>query len=357
MNKIAKLIPFIVFALTVTLFASSFFLQRNFMTDFDENDHLAAGYLMHKGRRLYKDIFTHHFPFPYYWTFFFTPFWGDTASRAVGVFRLGLLVLYLISFSTVFLCLKNRKSKYALSLWMAIFSLFFTLYYGQAILSETFSAIAIVSIFWLTLPVLLKWEKFDLPKIIISTFFAFIGAWSQPLLFFLFIIPTIMAPKNHRLKAILLSFAVNAAPLLYFLFLNQLQPFLEQAIWFNFAIYSKYYVGLDDRYSTTPLLQNLLPFLENEFHLFTHLSNPLQFSQFFLHLSFIILAGIIIKTKNVKNILILLFLLAASRIREIKIVTGELFNFGIFPFLAIASASFSLLMTLIFPKKGQWRYC
>lgn len=347
--KILRLIPISVFAFATCLFVLSFFLQRHFMTDIDERDHLTAGYLMHEGKQLYKDIFTHHFPFPYYWTFLFTPFWGKTASRAVSVFRLSLLVLYLIAFLIILLCLKNKKSKYAFSLWIGIFSLFFTLYHGQLVLSETFSAIAIISIFWLTLPVMLNWEKFDFFKISASLFFAFIGFWTQPFLAFLFLIPTIMAPKNYRLKIILFSFFLNIVPLLFFFLSKQLASFWEQGIWFNFAVYSKYYTELDN--SSLDLFKIPLLFLENQLHLLTHFSNPLEFSQFFVSLSFLFIAAIIIKTRNVKNILAFLLLFVSSHVREVKIFTGQLFNFGIFPFLAIASASFCQLMVLLLPKK------
>jgi hypothetical protein len=351
MKKIQKFIPYLVFALAISFFASSFFVQRNFMTDLDERDHLAAGYLMKEGRKLYKDIFSHHFPFPYYWTFLFTPLWGNTASRTVGVFRLSLLVFYLISFFTTFFCLKNKRSKYAFSFWILIFSLFLTLYHGQLLLSETFSVISIVCVFWLVLPVLLDWEEFDLKKIFSSIFFASIGFWTQPLLFPLFLIPIILSPKTHRLKTIFILLIINALPLLYFSFSGQLKAFLEQAIWFNFAIYFKYYNLGKDHYSNIPLLENLLHFWYNEINLLTQLFSPIQFSQFFLHLSYILLTVIVIKKRKMKHFLVFLLLFLASRIREIKIVTGLIFNFGIFPFMAIASAAFAQLAVHFYPKK------
>lgn len=311
------------------------------MTNIDENDHLIVAFLMQKGRLLYKDIFSHHFPFPYYWTYLFTPFWNqDSPSRTISIFRLSLLVLYLINFIFVFLTYKNQKSRYSFSFWIILLPFFFTLYHGNLVLSDTFAAIFIVSIFWIYIPVLIGWEVISKYSLYLSIILASAAFWTQPLLFFLSFIPLIFAPKNQKIKIFITTGIVNFLPLLFFLVNGQLNEFIKQGLWFNFAVYSKF-----NTYNTSNNGQwlDIIYFFKNQFYYLTHFFDTIQIFQFIVNISLIILFIKIIKTKNKKFIFCFLIFFFAVHIRESKTVPGLIFNFGIYPLMLISSSSLFIL--------------
>lgn len=326
------------FGFSLFFFGVIFYLIRSFMTNFDENDHLAVAFLMQKGRLLYKDIFSHHFPFPYYWTYIFTPLWKQgSPSRTISVFRLSVLILYLINFILVFFTYKNKKSQYAISFWIILFSLFFTLYHGNLILSETFAGVFIVSIFWIYLPIIIGWESISSYPLYLSVIFSSFAFWTQPLLFFLSFIPLILAPKNKKTKIFVSISIINFIPVLFFYFNGQFLDFFKQGVWFNFSVYPKFYVDIvpnGDKWWGT-----IVYFFRNQIFFLTHFFNKHQLFQFILNSGLVILLIKIIKTK--KSIFIISFLLIflAAHIRETKIVPGEPFNFGIYPLILISSSA------------------
>ncbi len=149
-----KHFPFIA---SILLFFLSFYINRLFMSNFDENDHLAVAFFMNSDRLLYKDIFSHHFPFPYYWTYIFTPLWNQNSpSQTLSIFRLSVLLLYLILFFSVYISYQNPKSRNSFSLFIIILSLVFPLYHGNLVLSETYMAVFVVSLFCLVAPIILR---------------------------------------------------------------------------------------------------------------------------------------------------------------------------------------------------------
>ncbi|MBP9818113.1 hypothetical protein KBC75_05215 [Candidatus Shapirobacteria bacterium] len=340
MVALKRFLPTVTFLVSIVIFSSLFYLERHFMTNFDENDHLAVAYFMSQGRLLYQDIFSHHFPFPYYWTYLFTPLWNFASpSQLISVFRLSALALYLINFFLVFLSFKNNRSRYSYSLWIFCLSTFFTLYHGNLVLSETYAAIFLSTVFWLSLPILLKWEKPSLFNHILLILFSSLAFWTQPLLVILFLIPYLLYPKKILVSSF--SFLVsNSVVLIHLYSSGQLPAFWQQGVWFNFFVYPKFFV--DD--------QNYLSFFSHELYLFTHFFNPLQIAQFVLHLSFIVLLASFLRQKQKLLAIVLILLFVASRIREVKIIPGIPFNFGIYPFLLISLGCFCLLVFMFYSR-------
>lgn len=321
------------------------------MTNFDENDHLAVGYFLNNGRLLYKDIFSHHFPLPYYWTYIFTPFWSETSpSRTIAVFRLAVLVMYLINFLLVYFSFKNRLSKYSYSLWVLLLATFFSLYHGNLVLSETFAAIFIGSIFWLAIPIVLKWEKPTWFSTALLILFSSAAFWTQPLLIGLSLLPIFLTPK-HKIKVFFTTIVINFIPLIIFYINGQFSEFWKQGVLFNFFVYPKFFV--DNLPPGNKLIHTILYFFQNEFYLFTHLGNFTQIFQFIIHLSLYFLAFKIVKIKKTLSILTLILIFIAVRVREVKIIPGAIFNFGIYPYLIIASSSF-ILSLFIFLKSRRF---
>ncbi|HUV71529.1 MAG TPA: hypothetical protein VMW25_00835 [Clostridia bacterium] len=354
---VKKYLPLLIFLISLSSFTFLFFIQRHFMTNFDEYDHLAAGFLMKNGWRLYRDIFSHHFPFPYYWIRLFTPFWKpETFARTISIFRMSLVVLYLFSFTSIFFGFKNKKSKVAFCLWIIILGIFASLYHGNLILSETFSALAIFSLFWLILPIILGWEKPSFYKSALGVIFSFVGFWTQPLLLILVLLPTLISPPQKKLRILTITLFVNFLPLIYFSISGQLKDFVEEGLWFNFRIYPRYYYELETVYSKSQPLQYLISFIKTESYLLTHFFDFHQSLQFIFNLSIILLAIKVFLKRSWQFSLAFLIILLSSRAREIKIIPGKIFNFGIFPFLTIASAS-SIILAINYYKKYKLFSC
>ncbi|MFA9289299.1 MAG: hypothetical protein ACEQSA_05475, partial [Weeksellaceae bacterium] len=342
------LLSWLGFGFVILGFSIVFYFIRLVMGNFDEYDHLAAGYLMKNGQLLYKDIFTHHFPLPYYWTLLFTPLWSENPSRTVSIFRLAVLGYYLASFTLIFATLKKISTKILFYIWIILISMIMVIYQGHLVLSETFAAIALMGVFWTSIPVAMGWEKLTKFHLFAQIIFASLALWTQPLYGILFVVPLILGfPKNLKM-VIFTSLIVNILPIFLLFLSGQFADFYEQTIWFNSAVYSKYYGTEFIR--GNHFVAIIQYFFQNEFKLLTSIQNPLQIFQFIVHLGLVGLFGYLIKTKQKLPILILGILLLVSRMREVKIITGEPFVFGIYPLILLALASTLILLYFIYKK-------
>lgn len=340
---------YLIFVASIFIFSCSFFVQRHFMTNTDEFDHLVSAFLMKNGYTLYKDLFSHHFPLPYYWTYLFSFFWPQSPSRVITIFRLEILALYLITFVLVYLSFKNIKSKISYSLWIILISTFFTLYHGNLVLSETFLAIFIMGSFWLVMPLVLGWEKYSNYKLKILALFASASFWTQPLTLPTFILPLIFSPRVIIKNVIKFLLLINTIPILFFAFSGQLKYFYEEAIWFNFIIYPKHFIG--NVPGGNGIIETFSYFVSNQIKLFTQFSTNHQLFQFILNVSVFILFGIFLKGKRTIPTLCIIIFFFLNRVREGKIVTGEPFNFGIYPYLLFGTGCFIILLTFLWKKK------
>jgi len=335
---------FLFFPLSLLFFAVIFYLIRHFMTNIDELDNIAAPFLMTQGKKFYLDLFNMHFPLPFYLAYFISPFWiNEDPSRAIAVFRLSLLLVYFISFLLVFLSFKNKKIRAVFSFWLILIALLAPLYHGNLYVSETFTTIFIASIFWIVAPIVLDLEKFSNYHLWLLTLFASLAFWTQPLLASLFILPLFFIKKSQFLKFIIYSLSLNIIPLIYLTANNQFTDFFQQTIIFNSQIYSRFFPEQVNNYSM--FYQNIIIFFKNEFYFFTNFYKTTSIFQFIAHLTFIIFLIVVISQKKLKYLLAIILIFIASRSREIKIIPGQIYNFAIFPFLSISTASIFLLTT------------
>lgn len=334
----------LLFSISLLLFAIIFYLVRHFMTNIDELDNIAAPFLMNQGQKFYLDLFNMHFPLPFYVAYFFTPFWvNEDPSRAIAVFRLTLLFIYFIPFLLVFLSFKNRKTKNIFSFWIILVSLLVPLYHGNLYVSETFTTIFIASIFWIITPIVLDLEKFSNYHLSLLILFASFAFWTQPLLAPLFILPLFFIKKSQFLRFILYSFILNIIPVVYLIINGQFSDFFYQTIIFNSQVYSRFFPEQINNYSM--FYQNILIFFKNELYLFTHFYKTTSIFQFIAHLTFFIFLFVVILQKKANYLLAIILIFIASRSREIKIIPGQIYNFAIFPFLSISTATIFLLIT------------
>lgn len=337
-------INWIFFLFSLFFFACIFYLVRHFMVNLDELDNILAPFLMSQGKLFYRDIFNMHFPLPFYVAYLFSPFWvNQDPSRAIAVFRLSLLFVYFLSFFITFISFKNKKTKNTFSFWIILLSILVPLYHGNLYLSETFSTIFISSIFWLSVPIMLGWEKFSNYHLYLLIIFSSLAFWTQPLLIILFFIPLLFVKKAQFLKFICTSFFLNLIPLILFFINGQLFSFFNQTIIFNSKIYSHFFPEQIGNYSM--LFQNFLSFFKNELVLLTNFNNTTSISQFLFHICLVILFYFILRKRNFKYILVFLVIFISINIRSLKIVPGFIYNFAIFPLLAVSSASVFILFS------------
>lgn len=347
----------LLFLFSLGVFGVIAILLRTFMGNLDENDHLTVAYLMTKDLHLYKDIFSHHFPFPYYWTYIFTFLWSDSSpARTISIFRLSLTLLQFGIFVLVFFSLEKNRTKLLFSLWIILFSLFYAIYQGNLILSESFTAVFIAGYIWILFPILLKWETINLKKAFILIILAAFAFWTQPLLVGLFIIPFLLKLKKREyLYVFILSFLLIITPVLYLTMNNQLADFINQAIWFNYNIYPHLFFQFILPNSTyPPILTTMILFIQNEFKLFTSIHNWLQGFQFLSHIAVYYLLYVLMKKKLFFNAGIFALIILFSRIREIKVTPGVPFEFGIYPFLIIASTCCVIMIYHLYSYKKIW---
>ena len=108
----------------------------------DEPDIITASWLMKKGYILYKDIFCHHMPFPY---FFLLPF--HFFSQNIVVLRIVFSILTQLYFVFLYLFFYKKISKKIFPILSIFWALSKYLTYQNMILSESFIAIGLFTIF------------------------------------------------------------------------------------------------------------------------------------------------------------------------------------------------------------------
>ena len=107
----------------------------------DEADNVAVAQLIVlDGSVLYRDLFSHHFPFAYYWTALFFKLFGISIFNA----RLAVIILNALAFGSVVLILRNWRVGTLTWLIWACVSPFFL---GHLMLYQSLAAVALAPVF------------------------------------------------------------------------------------------------------------------------------------------------------------------------------------------------------------------
>lgn len=331
--------------LSLIFFFSLSFLLRTSGSEMDETDHLAVASLMHDGRFLYADLFSHHFPLPYYWTYLFAFPWDHLQPyQGIILFRLSITLLYLIIFTLVAIVQRNERTRFTLAIWIVLFTTFFYLYRGNLVMSETYVGMGILGVSWLLLPIMIGWEKLTPIKIVLCHGFATMAFWSQPLSGLLFF-PVFLFLNNKRciLRNISFLILLNIVPIIFLQIRGQLPHFFEQAFIYNFSTYVKNY-PLPQSADSIWIIEAGKSFFINQSKFITHAASALGLSQLILHMGYLGFGYIVAKDKRWRYFFMLVTLYFAPRLRETKIAIGEALNYGIFPILTLFSIAFVLLL-------------
>ncbi len=328
----------------LAVFAIGNWFFRTFMTNFDERDHIAAGYLMSKGWVLYKDIFSHHFPLPYYWVKFWDFLWvNQLPFRGIAMFRSTLTIFYLFCSLLVIINLKKFSNILVFLVFLISLIPLLPLFHGNILLSESFAFFPLLMIIWIAFSGLNNDIKISPWPAISSAILCSFSFWSQPLLIPVFLLPVFYL-NNYRKLFIQLSALTIITPLLIFFLNGSLNNFISMGVIFNLKIYPRYYTDIE---GIKPGLSNIIQkIIENQtlLTLKINIQNIVLNSQQIGSWVLVITALLLLIKKNLKYLILLLISIALVRIREVKINPGELFNFGILPYMMLINLVFMALI-------------
>ncbi len=104
----------------------------------DEYDVMTGSWLISKGWVLYKDIFSHHMPFPYYFMSIFVSLGFDSAYSLRIIFALVIFSYFV--FLTFYFRKKINKEVFAFSI--VLYAIMMPFFWGQQMLADSFFAMA-----------------------------------------------------------------------------------------------------------------------------------------------------------------------------------------------------------------------
>jgi hypothetical protein len=205
----------------------------------DEGDKLAGGLLISRGYVLYRDIFSHHFPFAYYWAALVFRILGPSMLAA----RLSVLWFQMLSFALIM-----RLTRWYIPTGLAAlaWSILRHLYFGYMVLYNTFSGLALVVVFALTMALTARFIRAGWKELMVIGLFSTIAILSDPVALFAvgFAIAALLISKDGLHKAGIVFGIVGLGLALYLGYLlasRTITDFYHDTIWFNVEIYSKYY--------------------------------------------------------------------------------------------------------------------
>lgn len=214
----------------------------------DEADTLTVGWLISLGYRLYHDVFSHHFPFPYYWAALVVALVGNSFIAV----RISLLLLQL---GLLAVSMRVTRFYLAIGLSAVVWNLINQFHRGQEAIYPTFESLFMLAVF-----ILLLWMLVKRPVVRSSTLILVGALISLALL----TDPLMVYPGAVALAALFVSglrrsrtwdwrdgwrrllWAALAGGLVLAVFGAQLlatqtaQDFYRSTIWFNAEIYAKY---------------------------------------------------------------------------------------------------------------------
>ncbi|MBN1536499.1 MAG: hypothetical protein JW908_07190 [Anaerolineales bacterium] len=215
----------------------------------DEGTTLTTGWLISKGWVLHKEIFSHHFPFLYFFV-----------ALMVKLFGIAILPirLSLIFFRTLVFAISMKFSRYrvALGITALAWSLIGHLYLGNILIYYSLSGFLLVCSIAIGLTLLNEPQKYSKAGIFTLSLFSGLAVMTDPFMLFptaallIIVMLNILFQKSNptklrlfiKLGAIVCSGygAGLACYLIYALSTGSLTDFYHQAILFNAVTYSKY---------------------------------------------------------------------------------------------------------------------
>jgi hypothetical protein len=204
----------------------------------DEADNLATGLLLSRGYVLYRDIFSHHFPFAYYWMACIAGLFGPSLLAA----RLSILLFQVVSFAWAMRLTHFYVPMGLASLAWNIIGHFSR---GNTVLYSNLSCVALSCVFVVTLAMLVRPTSPARKELLTLGGFSAIAILSDPLsIYAVSVLLLVLLVSRARLDGIISILLVVAMALGvwfgYLLITNTFPDFYRDVIFFNSRIYGKY---------------------------------------------------------------------------------------------------------------------
>lgn len=325
-----------------TIIASYIILFQNrlYKSFPDESDNFVVGWLISKGYVLYRDIFSHHMPFPYYYAGLLVKLGlNDFSSLRIGM---GLTILFF--WLLIVVIFKNRINYKVLCILIFLYALAHPLFLGHMLLADVFFGYSflIIFLYFFSKPDL-NFNKFDkimiTSMIYISVMSTLISIYPIALLGLYYIIKKtnyFFMNKDNIKKHLFeeISFAlIIVTPfilsLVFFHISGSLQDFFDQAYFFNKIYYSQFVSDLTEIQFYQPIkgyIEHIFSYVFN-YDWLTNAIQPVKPVSIyrritFLFEGFIVISNLIVitilwKRGNPSSALLYFLLLGFLRIRAV----------------------------------------
>lgn len=203
----------------------------------DEGDNIALGLLIARGYVLYRDLFSHHFPFPYYWVAGVTGLFGPSILAV----RLSVLLFQTAAFAvTMWLTGFPVSIGLAAVIWRAVAPL----YYGNMIIYHNFLAATLPPVCIVTLAVAGRYIRAGQREILALGIGSAVAVLCDPLAVYpvclsLIVLLSAGGGRSALQVGAVISVVVSLCAG-YLLITGAFTPFVHDTILFNAQVYSKY---------------------------------------------------------------------------------------------------------------------
>lgn len=203
----------------------------------DEGDNIAVGDMLARGYVLYRDVFSHHFPFPYYWVALVVSCCGNS----IFAVRLSVLLLQTLAFGVAVWLTPFRV---ALAIAALVWRCIGYPYYGNLVIYPAFNGTAFVPVFAMAFAAATRQTPIRRQHVIWVGVFASVAILSDPLAIYpvalSVIVMSVAAGWKKAAAAAAIVAALLSVWLVTLLATGALGAFVADAIRFNHEVYSKY---------------------------------------------------------------------------------------------------------------------
>lgn len=215
----------------------------------DEGEIITIGWLISKGWVLYKDVFTHHFPLPYFFVALVVKLFG----ASILPIRLSLIIFRTLAFA---ISMKFSRYRLALGITALGWSLIGHLYLGNTLVYYSFSGFLLVCSIAIGLTLINEAHQVSKSGLFTMSVFCGLAVMTDPILLFpttaliVFVMLAILFQKSNPINprqfikiGALVCIGYGAGLgcyLAYALITGSLADFYQYALVFNAITYSKY---------------------------------------------------------------------------------------------------------------------
>jgi hypothetical protein len=212
----------------------------------DESDTYTVGWLLSKGYVLYKDLFSHHFPFSYIWVRLISLISGPS----IPIYRISLVLLR-IGLLTVIMHVYRKPL--VIGVTSIGLSLIGPIFLGNMLLYYSFDAIFMISCFFIILAILNNEISFSYKLVVLTGIIISLSVLNDPIMTFPAIVIILFLAisgyqkgEGKKQKLIYTTSSFLIIGVIFTLFsgiifsITSFSGFIQDAIIFNKDIYTKY---------------------------------------------------------------------------------------------------------------------